>query len=162
MEVAIATISYPFIPCLSLSIRSTKCTPAISGNNLNSRMPSMSEDFWSTSTCDLDELITLQSRQSSFISIINHNPKHGGGTDDLSNHSDFVNHGLILWTQTRLQWIGNYEPAKRTKKNHFTGLSWYMTKELLLENKKPFPRPIPLSEMVDFLIEEWEEEGLYY
>ncbi|KAG6586391.1 hypothetical protein SDJN03_19124, partial [Cucurbita argyrosperma subsp. sororia] len=132
-----------FLSCLG----STKCTPAISGNNLNSRMPSMSEDFWSTSTCDLDELITLQSRQSSFISIINHNPKHGGGTDDLSNHSDFVNHGLILWTQTRLQWIGNYEPAKRTKKNHFTGLSWYMTKELLLENKKPFPRPIPLSEM---------------
>ena len=75
--------------------RSTKCAPAISGNNLNSRMPSMSEDFWSTSTCDLDELITLQSRQSSFISIINHNPKHGGGTDDLSNHSDFVNHGKL-------------------------------------------------------------------
>ncbi|KAL4029249.1 hypothetical protein IC575_012476 [Cucumis melo] len=141
---------------------SIKPAPTISGNNLNSRMPSMSEDFWSTSTCDLDELLTLQSRQNSFISTTNHNSNHGGVIDNLSNHSDFVNHGFVLWTQTRLRWVGNCVPAKRTKKSHITGLSWYMTKELLLETRKPYHRRIPLSEMVDFLVEEWEEEGLYY
>ncbi|XP_038889430.1 uncharacterized protein LOC120079339 isoform X2 [Benincasa hispida] len=122
-----------------------KPAPAISGNNLNSRMPSMSDDFWSTSTCDPDEMLTLQSRQNSFISTTNHNSNHGGGTDNLRNHSDFVNHGFVLWTQTRLRWVGNCVPAKRTKKNHLTGLSWYMTKELLLESKKPYHRRIPLS-----------------
>lgn len=75
--------------------RSTKPAPGVSRNNLNGRMPSMSEDFWSTSTCDLDEMLTLQSRQSSFMSTTNHNPNHGGGTDNLSNHSDFVNHGKL-------------------------------------------------------------------
>lgn len=75
--------------------RGNKPPPAISGNNLNSRMPSMSDDFWSTSTCDLDEMLTLQSRQSSFISTTNHNHNHGGVTDNLSNHSDFVNHGKL-------------------------------------------------------------------
>ncbi|CAK9326575.1 unnamed protein product [Citrullus colocynthis] len=147
-----------FLSCLG----GNKPPPAISGNNLNSRMPSMSDDFWSTSTCDLDEMLTLQSRQSSFISTTNHNHNHGGVTDNLSNHSDFVNHGFILWTQSRLRWVGNCVPAKQTKKNHLTGLSWYMTKELVLESKKPYHRRIPLSEMVDFLVEEWEEEGLYY
>ncbi|XP_022143003.1 uncharacterized protein LOC111012992 isoform X2 [Momordica charantia] len=125
-------------------------------------MPSMSDDFWSTSTCDLDEMYTAQSQQISSISSTNHNPDHGGGTGHLSNHSDFVNHGFVLWTQTRLGWLGNCESAKKTKKNHLPGLSWYMTKELLLESKKPFHRRIPLSDMVDFLVEEWEEEGLYY
>ncbi|KAG7030383.1 hypothetical protein SDJN02_08730 [Cucurbita argyrosperma subsp. argyrosperma] len=147
-----------FLSCL----RGTKLAPTISGNNLNSRMLSMSDDFWSTSTCDLDEMLTLQSRQNSFISTTSYNPNHGGATDYLSNHSDFVNHGLILWTQTRLRWVGNHESAKRTKRKHLTGLSWYMTKELMLESKRPYHRLIPLSEMVDFLVEEWEEEGLYY
>lgn len=86
--------------------RSIKPAPAISGNNLNSRMPSMSEDFWSTSTCDLDELLTLQSRQNSFISTTNHNSNHGGVIDNLSNHSDFVNHGKLR-LQSRHMWSGS-------------------------------------------------------
>ena len=56
----------------------------------------MSDDFWSTSTCDLDEMLTLQSRQNSFISTTSYNPNHGGATDYLSNHSDFVNHGKLI------------------------------------------------------------------
>lgn len=82
--------------------RGTKPAPAISGNNQNAKMPSMSDDFWSTSTCDLDEMYTAQSQQISSISSTNHNPDHGGGTGHLSNHSDFVNHGtnsdLMLFT----------------------------------------------------------------
>ncbi|KAK8682936.1 hypothetical protein V6N13_039015 [Hibiscus sabdariffa] len=27
--------------------------------------------------------------------------------------------------------------------------------------RNPFPRPVPLSEMIDFLVEVWEQEGLY-
>jgi len=39
--------------------------------------------------------------------------------------------------------------------------SWNASYESLLGNNKPFPQPIPLAEMVDFLVDIWEQEGLY-
>ncbi|KAL0547484.1 hypothetical protein IC582_017420 [Cucumis melo] len=39
--------------------------------------------------------------------------------------------------------------------------SWSATYDSLLGNNKPFPQPIPLGEMVDFLVDIWEQEGLY-
>ncbi|GJP35272.1 hypothetical protein CLOM_g19766 [Closterium sp. NIES-68] len=35
------------------------------------------------------------------------------------------------------------------------------TYEDLLSTSRPFPQPIPLPEMVRFLIQVWEQEGLY-
>nr|GMD83384.1 uncharacterized protein LOC109150330 [Ipomoea batatas]GMD88170.1 uncharacterized protein LOC109150330 [Ipomoea batatas] len=68
--------------------------------------------------------------------------------------------GFIVWNQIRQQWIGiresqNRVPVERPK------LSFEATYENLLGTNKRFPRPIPLSEMVDFLVDVWEQEGLY-
>nr|GEX18323.1 mitotic spindle assembly checkpoint protein MAD2B-like isoform X1 [Tanacetum cinerariifolium] len=40
-------------------------------------------------------------------------------------------------------------------------LSWNATYDNLLGTNKPFSRPIPLPEMVNFLVDIWEQEGLY-
>ncbi|PVH66585.1 hypothetical protein PAHAL_1G287600 [Panicum hallii] len=38
---------------------------------------------------------------------------------------------------------------------------WNATYESLLGSNKPFSQPIPLGEMVDLLVDAWEQEGLY-
>ncbi|KAJ4839321.1 hypothetical protein Tsubulata_018135 [Turnera subulata] len=68
--------------------------------------------------------------------------------------------GLLLWNQTRQQWIGNKKPQKRTQLREPT-ISWNATYESLLGTNKPFARRVPLPEMVDFLVDVWEQEGLY-
>ncbi|KAK1576127.1 hypothetical protein Q3G72_004175 [Acer saccharum] len=50
--------------------------------------------------------------------------------------------GLLLWNQTRQR-------------------CWNATYDSLLGSNKPFPQPIPLPEMVDFLVDVWEQEGMY-
>ncbi|ANM67577.1 hypothetical protein AtNW77_Chr4g0311061 [Arabidopsis thaliana] len=109
-----------------------------------------SDDFWSTSTCDMDHNITIQSQSS--------NPPFDPQCS-TSNSTEFVNHGLILWNHTRQQWRECLtrqqclvpEPA----------ISWNSTYDSLLSTNKLFPQPIPLKEMVHFLVDVWEEEGLY-
>ncbi|XP_057457797.1 uncharacterized protein LOC130748583 isoform X2 [Lotus japonicus] len=79
-----------------------------------------------------------------------------------SNPTEFVNHGLTLWNQTRQRWIGNNKrPEKQTEQSREPKLSWNATYDSLLASNKPFPQPIPLAEMVDFLVDIWEQEGLY-
>ncbi|CAA6672660.1 unnamed protein product [Spirodela intermedia] len=84
---------------------------------------------------------------------------HGGVS--TSNASEFVNHGVLLWNQTRRQWIGNKRPEKGAQTIREPGLSWNATYDSLLGSSKPFPRSVPLSEMVDFLVDVWEQEGMY-
>ncbi|KAK6945108.1 protein of unknown function DUF4050, partial [Dillenia turbinata] len=119
---------------------------------------SISEDFWSSSTYEMENSAIQSQRSVSSISTSNLPlNQHGGST---SNHPEFVNHGLHLWSQTRLQWIGNKKPEKQ-KEIHEPRLNWNASYESLLGTNKPFPHPIPLSEMVDFLVDVWEQEGLY-
>ncbi|XVE71179.1 hypothetical protein DITRI_Ditri10aG0130100 [Diplodiscus trichospermus] len=118
---------------------------------------SFSEDFWSSSACEMDDTSVPSQRSISSISISNQSVDPSGST---SNSSEFVNHGLLLWNQTRQQWIGNKRSEKRAKLREPT-ISWNATYESLLGNNKPFPQPIPLPEMVDFLVDVWEQEGLY-
>ncbi|WMV42117.1 hypothetical protein MTR67_035502, partial [Solanum verrucosum] len=68
--------------------------------------------------------------------------------------------GLILWSKTREEWIGNRTPQKHTAARE-SKLSFDASYETLLGTNKPFPQSIPLSEMVDFLVDVWEQEGLY-
>ncbi|CAA6666403.1 unnamed protein product [Spirodela intermedia] len=82
-------------------------------------------------------------------------------TGNASNPSDFVNHGLILWNQTRQHWIGCSKPDDHTKQAIKPRLSWNATYESLIGSERPFLRPVPLSELVDLLVDEWEEEGMY-
>ncbi|XWS70700.1 hypothetical protein CRYUN_Cryun03dG0069700 [Craigia yunnanensis] len=69
--------------------------------------------------------------------------------------------GLIVWNRTRLQWIGSSRLRNHTQQSRESKLSWNATYESLLRTRNPFPRLIPLSEMIDFLVEVWELEGLY-
>eukprot|EP01018_Ginkgo_biloba_P020486 Gb_20416 [translate_table: standard] len=39
--------------------------------------------------------------------------------------------------------------------------SWSTTYDDLLATNQPFPQPVPLPEMIDFLVDIWHEEGLY-
>ncbi|KAI3973960.1 hypothetical protein MKX01_030536 [Papaver californicum] len=128
------------------------------------RKPSILEDFWSTtSTCEMDNGTALQSQRS--ISSINTSSNQTfdplSGTGSTSNPTEFVNHGVLLWKQVREQWLGNKKSDKRSAKGREPRLSWNATYEGLLGTNKPFARPIPLSEMVDFLVDVWEQEGLY-
>jgi len=74
---------------------------------------------------------------------------------------EFVNHGLLLWNQIRQQWVGNKRSENRGQELREPRLSWNATYDGLLGSNKPFSRPIPLSEMVDFLVDIWEQEGMY-
>lgn len=62
--------------------------------------------------------------------------------------------------QNRRQWIGDQsQKSKRMPKDPI--ISWSTTYEDLLCNNEPFPEAIPLSEMVDFLVDIWHDDGLY-
>ncbi|KAI7735729.1 hypothetical protein M8C21_030657, partial [Ambrosia artemisiifolia] len=95
---------------------------------------SLSDDFWSTTTCDVD-LAAVQSQKS--ISSI----------------------GLLQWNQSRLQW-NDHKKSKNSAKTqeHILRNATY---ESLLGSAEKFPHSIPLSEMVGFLVNIWEHEGLY-
>jgi len=54
-------------------------------------------------------------------------------------------------TRPRHQPQGSREPV----------ISWSTTYEDLLGTSRPFPKPVRLPEMVDFLVDVWEQEGLY-
>ncbi|XVE54430.1 hypothetical protein DITRI_Ditri03aG0080800 [Diplodiscus trichospermus] len=125
------------------------------------RKPSISDDFWSTSTYDLENSAIQSQRSFSSISVSNPTLSQCSSTSGAANPSDFVNQGLIVWNQTRLQWIGSGRPRDHTQQSREPRLSWNATYESLLGTRNPFPRPVPLSEMIDFLVEVWEQEGLY-
>lgn len=67
---------------------------------------SLSDDFWGTSTGDIDNPIGLSQRSISSLSTSNVSFHSDLGSTSMNTHNDFVNHGLLLWTQLRLQWIG--------------------------------------------------------
>ncbi|XP_065850284.1 uncharacterized protein [Euphorbia lathyris] len=120
------------------------------------KKPSMSDGFWSTSTCDLEYSAVQSQRSISSTSVANLNPSSG-----VTSTCDFVNHGLLLWQQSRIQWTATNTFRNQTQRRWEPRFGWNVTYEGLLGSRNPFPRPIPLSEMVDFLADVWEQEGLY-
>ncbi|XP_074275921.1 uncharacterized protein LOC141599715 isoform X4 [Silene latifolia] len=83
------------------------------------------------------------------------------GVSSSSSPSEFVNHGLNLWNQTRQRWVGSKKPTSKGQLARDPKLSWNTTYESLLGSNKPFSQPVPLAEMVDFLVDIWEQEGMY-
>ncbi|XP_030480985.1 uncharacterized protein LOC115697940 isoform X1 [Cannabis sativa] len=117
---------------------------------------SFSEDIWSSSTIEMDNS-GFHSQRSISLGTSNHvSDPHATS----SSPREFVNHGLTLWHQTRQQWLGNKKSQIRTQSPE-PRISWNASYESLLGTSKPFPKPIPLSEMIDFLVDLWEQEGLY-
>ncbi|GLU01312.1 hypothetical protein SLE2022_186240 [Rubroshorea leprosula] len=122
----------------------------------------ISDDFWSTSAGEIDageidDSVFPSQPSISSISISNQPLDPSGST---SSPSEFVNQGLLLWNQTRQQWLASKRSEKQTELQE-SSISWNATYDNLLGNNRPFPRPIPLREMVNFLVDVWEEEGLY-
>nr|XP_018684777.1 PREDICTED: uncharacterized protein LOC103991554 isoform X2 [Musa acuminata subsp. malaccensis] len=123
------------------------------------KKPNFSEEFWSTSTYEMENSGVQSQKSISSISTLVNTLDHHGGIGSTSNHPEFVNHGLLLWNQTRQKWVGNKRPE--TQSQQVREPSWNATYDGLLGSNKPFPQPIPLAEMVDFLVDIWEQEGLY-
>ncbi|EEF42884.1 uncharacterized protein LOC8283986 isoform X2 [Ricinus communis] len=94
-----------------------------------------------------------------------HDNGHLGGTEDPNKENCtekdvFVNHAEITWHKKRKQWVGD-RSQKSQKMPREPIMSWTATYEDLLCSSEPFQQPIPLAEMVDFLVDIWHEEGLY-
>ncbi|CAN8305129.1 unnamed protein product [Cochlearia groenlandica] len=84
------------------------------------------------------------------------------GTRNTNVPPEYVNQGLLLWNQTRERWIGKERTNKPSDLKQEAALNWdAATYDSLLGSNKLFPKPIPLNEMVDFLVDIWEQEGLY-
>ncbi|XP_009774965.1 uncharacterized protein LOC107792688 [Nicotiana tabacum] len=72
----------------------------------------------------------------------------------------FVNHAAIAWHENRRKWVGDLSMrSERVPKDPI--ISWSTTYEDLLSTTEPFSEPIPLTEMVDFLVDIWHDEGLF-
>lgn len=83
--------------------------------------------------------------------------------NDESTTPVFINHGAIAWNEDRRRWIGDQsQKSQRMPKDPDNPIiSWSTTYEDLLSTNNRFSEPIPLSEMVDFLVDIWLNEGLY-
>ncbi|XP_018449212.1 uncharacterized protein LOC108820707 isoform X1 [Raphanus sativus] len=127
------------------------------------KKPNASEDFWSTSTVDMDNT-TFPSQGSISSSNQTFESQSGARNSNPPPPPEFVNQGLLLWNQTRERWVGKERRNHHNPPDHSQGakINWNAASyDSLLGSNKLFPQPIPLNEMVDFLVEVWEQEGLY-
>ncbi|KAK7260889.1 hypothetical protein RIF29_27188 [Crotalaria pallida] len=120
-----------------------------------------SEDFWSTSTLDMDHSAAQSQRSVSSIGLSNNPSDPQSSTGSQIGPPEFVNHGLLLWNQLRQQWVGNKKSESQKKEVREPRISTNASYDNLLGNNKPFPQPIPLGEMIDFLVDIWEQDGLF-
>ncbi|KAL6848102.1 hypothetical protein ACP4OV_022230 [Aristida adscensionis] len=118
--------------------------------------PTVGEVFWSTTTIEVEQadLRGISSVNTSTLSL----DQLGVGSSQSPHES---NHGFLLWKQTREEWTEIRSLRPKVKQIREPVLSWNAAYESLLGSNKPFPQPIPLHEMVDFLVDIWEQEGLY-
>jgi len=59
----------------------------------------------------------------------------------------------LKWEEFRKRWLEEGGPAKKIQRTKYTGVTFEM-----LNTTTPFPHPIPLSEVVECLVESWENE----
>ncbi|XP_077221744.1 uncharacterized protein LOC143855500 isoform X1 [Tasmannia lanceolata] len=81
-------------------------------------------------------------------------------TEKSVNISPFINQAAISWNERRKEWVGD-QSQKSHKMPREQVISWSTTYDDLLSTNQPFSQSIPLTEMVDFLVDIWHEEGLY-
>ncbi|OWM71030.1 hypothetical protein CDL15_Pgr002670 [Punica granatum] len=92
--------------------------------------------------------------------------KKPGIADDFwstSAHEMDLSHRSLSSANTSSQTLDSQHNAGSTSNSpEFVNPgNWNATYEGLLGTNKPFPQPIPLSEMVDFLVDVWKQEGFY-
>ncbi|XP_059628351.1 uncharacterized protein LOC132271099 isoform X2 [Cornus florida] len=82
------------------------------------------------------------------------------GLQKIMSITWFIYVAAISWHESRKKWVGDQtQNSQRMSKDPI--ISWSMTYEDLLSTNEPFAEPIPLPEMVDFLVDIWHDEGLY-
>ncbi|KAK7279601.1 hypothetical protein RJT34_24654 [Clitoria ternatea] len=82
---------------------------------------------------------------------------HPNGKQNLKQTSTFINHAAIAWHEDRRKWVGDKSQHQpRTAKDPI--ISWTTSYEDLLSTNEPFAEPIPLPEMVDFLVDVWYDD----
>eukprot|EP00958_Prasinococcus_capsulatus_P006580 scaffold624_cov402-Prasinococcus_capsulatus_cf.AAC.17 len=73
--------------------------------------------------------------------------------------------GLSRWEKQREGWRQRTEEQQRVHNQKLADrrnvISPDATYQDILSTGQPFPKPVTLREMVDFLVEVWEEDGLY-
>nr|XP_043633805.1 uncharacterized protein LOC122605009 [Erigeron canadensis]XP_043633806.1 uncharacterized protein LOC122605009 [Erigeron canadensis] len=70
----------------------------------------------------------------------------------------FVNHAELAWHEIRRAWVGD-KPQTSHSKFRQPILSWTTSFEDFLASGEPFPDPIQLADVVDLLVDIWDEEG---
>eukprot|EP00898_Chlorokybus_atmophyticus_P000568 jgi/Chlat1/1511/Chrsp12S02022 len=84
------------------------------------------------------------------------------GTPSTSEPSNgpFVNTALDTWNERRRLWTTSTStPSKAPPRRPV--LSSGVTYDDILTSSRPFQQRIPLPEMVDFLVDCWDHEGLF-
>lgn len=121
------------------------------------------KNFWTSSSNDMENY-TRDSRSSrrslSSISATNQSLDTTPGCNTDSNGTAFVNHAVMMWNEQRKEWTGS-RPRLRPVCSNNPVISTTSTYENLLGSSRPFPQPVPLPEMVKFLVDVWEQDGLY-
>lgn len=70
----------------------------------------------------------------------------------------FVNYAEIAWQEMRRAWRGDQSIASQIKPREPMRHCSSTIKEELLSSNEPFDGPVPLSKMVQFLVEVWEDD----
>ncbi|KAJ4826399.1 hypothetical protein Tsubulata_044557 [Turnera subulata] len=68
----------------------------INGPSETAKKPSLSEDFWTTSACDMDNSAAQSQGSLSSLSTVNQTLDPHSGSGSANNPSEFVNHGKFL------------------------------------------------------------------
>ncbi|KAI5442897.1 hypothetical protein KIW84_011796 [Lathyrus oleraceus] len=110
------------------------------------RKPTTSDGFWSSSPCDLDNSTIQSQRSISSVSTLNQILYQSNGTSTAGTDPEFVNQGLLHWNQSRHQWFGRSLSEKQSQEKQESRLN---------------QKSVPLSELVEFLVDVWEREGMY-
>ncbi|CAO2174782.1 unnamed protein product, partial [Urochloa humidicola] len=143
--------------CFGCCDKAVKQLGDLSRNLITHDQIPIGEPFWSTTTIEVEP---SDLRGSSSINISTWGfDQHGTGSSH--NLPELGNTGRVLWEQTRQEWTEIRSLRPKVKQVREPVLSWNAAYESLLGSNKPFPQPIPLHEMVDFLVDIWEQEGLY-
>lgn len=118
------------------------------------------KDWWSSSPDDMENSVNNSHSMRRNPSVGSTSQADETQLTNNSTNSTFVNHALIMWNERRREWLGN-RSQNRPQMPREPIISWNTTYDDLLATNQPFPQPVPLPEMIDFLVDVWHEEGLY-
>ncbi|KAF8704835.1 hypothetical protein HU200_031073 [Digitaria exilis] len=162
-----ASLTFPFAPpseqsrgCFGCCDKAVKQLGELSRNLITHDQIPIAEPFWSTTTIEVEP----SDLRGSFINTSNWGfDQHGTGSSH--NLPELGNNGLALWEQTRQEWTEIRSLRPKVKQVREPVLRYARTKWPFNMQKNPTKLcHITFSvneEMVDFLVDIWEQEGLY-